>query len=41
MYQIKEALLDTLVRCCVGLITVANLVIGGLGVFSNLIIEAF
>lgn len=40
-YQIIEALTDPLVWCCVLLITVANLVIGGLGVFSNLIIEQF
>lgn len=41
LYQIVEALKDPFVWCCVGLITVANLVIGGLGVFSNLIITAF
>ncbi|GAB7354319.1 hypothetical protein MBLNU459_g4835t1 [Dothideomycetes sp. NU459] len=40
-YQIVEALTDPLVWCCVMLILVANLVIGGLGVFSNLIISAF
>ncbi|KAI9170604.1 transporter [Paramyrothecium foliicola] len=40
-YQIIEALTDPLVWCCVLLITVANLVIGGLGVFSNLIIKEF
>jgi hypothetical protein len=40
-YQIVEALTDPLVWCCVLLITVANLVIGGLGVFSNLIIREF
>ncbi|ROV97438.1 hypothetical protein VMCG_06857 [Cytospora schulzeri] len=41
MYQAIEALKDAFVWCCVLLILVANLVIGGLGVFSNLIIEAF
>lgn len=40
-YQIIEALTDPFVWCCVGMITVANLVIGGLGVFSNLIIKQF
>ncbi|EON65996.1 hypothetical protein W97_05239 [Coniosporium apollinis CBS 100218] len=40
-YQIVEALTDPFVWCCVLLITVANLIIGGLGVFSNLIIKAF
>ncbi|KAF7557253.1 hypothetical protein G7Z17_g829 [Cylindrodendrum hubeiense] len=40
-YQIVEALTDPFVWCCVMLITVANLVIGGLGVFSNLIIQQF
>ncbi|RAL08856.1 putative MFS transporter [Aspergillus homomorphus CBS 101889] len=40
-YQVVEALTDPFVWCCVLLITVANLVIGGLGVFSNLIIEQF
>lgn len=40
-YQIMEALIDPLVWCYVGLILVANLVIGGLGVFSNLIISNF
>jgi hypothetical protein len=40
-YQIVEALKDPFVWCCVLLITVANLVIGGLGVFSNLIIIQF
>lgn len=40
-YQIVEALTDPFVWCCVFLIIVANLVIGGLGVFSNLIISAF
>ncbi|KAJ5962442.1 hypothetical protein N7501_007383 [Penicillium viridicatum] len=40
-YQVVEALKDPLVWCCVMLILVANLVIGGLGVFSNLIIQKF
>ncbi|KAH7011156.1 major facilitator superfamily domain-containing protein [Ilyonectria destructans] len=40
-YQVVEALTDPFVWCCVMLITVANLVIGGLGVFSNLIIQQF
>ncbi|CAG9950641.1 unnamed protein product [Clonostachys rosea f. rosea IK726] len=40
-YQVIEALTDPLVWCCVMLILVANLVIGGLGVFSNLIIREF
>ncbi|KAJ5394149.1 uncharacterized protein N7487_011790 [Penicillium crustosum] len=40
-YQVVEALKDILVWCCVMLILVANLVIGGLGVFSNLIIQKF
>ncbi|KAJ5679912.1 hypothetical protein N7462_008156 [Penicillium macrosclerotiorum] len=40
-YQVVEALKDPLVWCCVMLITTANLVIGGLGVFSNLIIQQF
>ena len=40
-YQIIEALTDPFVWCCVLLITVANLIIGGLGVFSNLIIKQF
>lgn len=40
-YQIVEALTDPFVWCCVALITVGNLVIGGLGVFSNLIIKQF
>jgi hypothetical protein len=40
-YQIIEAIKDPLVWCCVMLILVANLVIGGLGVFSNLIIQKF
>jgi hypothetical protein len=41
MYQVKEAFTDPFVWCCVALITVANLIIGGLGVFSNLIIRQF
>lgn len=40
-YQVIEALTDPFVWCIVLLIIVANLVIGGLGVFSNLIISAF
>jgi hypothetical protein len=40
-YQIIEAISDPFVWCCVLLITVGNLVIGGLGVFSNLIIREF
>src|SRR5690348_14387615 len=40
-YQVVEALTDPFVWCCVLLILVANLVIGGLGVFSNLIIKQF
>lgn len=40
-YQVVEALTDPFVWCCTMLITVANLVIGGLGVFSNLIIKEF
>lgn len=40
-YQIVEAVTDPFVWCCVLLILVANLIIGGLGVFSNLIISAF
>ncbi|KAH6889804.1 major facilitator superfamily domain-containing protein [Thelonectria olida] len=40
-YQVIEALTDPFVWCCVLLITVANLIIGGLGVFSNLIIKEF
>ncbi|KAF2652502.1 MFS general substrate transporter [Lophiostoma macrostomum CBS 122681] len=40
-YQVMEALTDSFVWCCVALILVGNLVIGGLGVFSNLIIAAF
>ncbi|KAF4459575.1 MFS general substrate transporter [Fusarium albosuccineum] len=41
MYQVREALTDLSVWCYVLLITVANLIIGGLGVFSNLIIREF
>ena len=40
-YQVVEALKDPFVWCCVLLITVSNLVIGGLGVFSNLVIKEF
>ncbi|KAF7670606.1 mfs general substrate transporter [Alternaria burnsii] len=40
-YQVKEAFTDPFVWCCVALITVANLIIGGLGVFSNIIIRQF
>ncbi|KAH7346010.1 major facilitator superfamily domain-containing protein [Pyrenochaeta sp. MPI-SDFR-AT-0127] len=40
-YQVVETFKDPFVWCCVMLITVANLVIGGLGVFSNLIIREF
>ncbi|GLA77516.1 hypothetical protein AtubIFM55763_009703 [Aspergillus tubingensis] len=40
-YQVIETIQDPIVWCCVMLILVANLVIGGLGVFSNLIIEQF
>lgn len=40
-YQVIEAFKDPFVWCCVLLITVANLVIGGLGVFSNLVIREF
>ncbi|KAI8941891.1 hypothetical protein NX059_000005 [Plenodomus lindquistii] len=40
-YQVTEALTDPFVWCCVALIVICNLVIGGLGVFSNLIISAF
>ncbi|RMY21646.1 hypothetical protein D0867_03211 [Hortaea werneckii] len=40
-YQVVEALTDLLVWCSIALIVVANLVIGGLGVFSNLIISNF
>lgn len=39
--QILEALKDPFVWCCVMLIAVANLIIGGLGVFSNMIIKQF
>lgn len=40
-YQVIEALKDLSVICYVLLIIVANLIIGGLGVFSNLIIKEF
>ncbi|KAG9792238.1 MFS general substrate transporter, partial [Aureobasidium melanogenum] len=40
-YQVVEALTDPFVWTCVLLIIVANLIIGGLGVFSNLIIKQF
>ncbi|KAF7586290.1 hypothetical protein BBP40_009146 [Aspergillus hancockii] len=40
-YQAIEGIKDPFIWCCVLLITVANLVIGGLGVFSNLIIQQF
>lgn len=40
-YQVVEALTDPFVWCAIGLITVGNLIIGGLGVFSNLIIQQF
>ncbi|RAH41027.1 putative MFS transporter [Aspergillus brunneoviolaceus CBS 621.78] len=40
-YQVVEALTDPFVWCCVLMILVANFIIGGLGVFSNLIIEQF
>ncbi|KAJ5980414.1 hypothetical protein N7481_007712 [Penicillium waksmanii] len=39
--QIIEALKDPFVWCCFMLIAVANLIIGGLGVFSNLIVKEF
>lgn len=39
--QLLEALRDPLVWCYVLLITVANLVTGGLAVFSNLIVRGF
>ncbi|CAI7564078.1 unnamed protein product [Penicillium pancosmium] len=39
--QITEALKDPFVWCCFMLIAVANLIIGGLGVFSNLIVQEF
>ncbi|KAJ6013229.1 major facilitator superfamily domain-containing protein [Penicillium herquei] len=39
--QVLEALKDPFVWCCFMLIAVANLVIGGLGVFSNLIVQQF
>ncbi|KAK7707232.1 hypothetical protein SLS57_009401 [Botryosphaeria dothidea] len=40
-YQVAEAVLDPFVWCCVVLQTTSTLIIGGLGVFSNLIIKAF
>ena len=40
-YQNIEAVTDPFVWCCIGLITIGNLIIGGLGVFSNLIIKQF
>lgn len=40
-YQIVEALTDPMVWCYVLLQTSSTLIIGGLGVFSNLIIKAF
>lgn len=40
-YQVVEALKDTFMWACVALILTANLVIGGLGAFSNLIISNF
>lgn len=40
-YQVIEALKDKFMWACVTLILTANLVIGGLGVFSNLIISNF
>lgn len=40
-HQAMEALTDPFVWCLVLLIVTANLVIGGLGVFSNLIISQF
>ncbi|SNX85111.1 related to allantoate permease [Melanopsichium pennsylvanicum] len=40
-YQVIEALTDPFSWCIFALIVVANLVIGGLGVFSNLIISQF
>ncbi|KAF2024405.1 MFS general substrate transporter [Setomelanomma holmii] len=40
-YQVIEALTDPFVWCCMAMITVANLIIGSLGVFSNLIIRQF
>lgn len=41
IYQVKEALTDPFVWLCTTMIMVGNLVIGGLGVFSNLIISQF
>jgi hypothetical protein len=40
-YQVIESVKDPFVWCCVLLIAVANLIIGGLGVFSNIIIQQF
>jgi hypothetical protein len=40
MHQVKETLRDPIVWCYVAMILEANLVIGGLGVFSNLIITS-
>jgi MFS family permease len=40
-YQIKEALTDPIIWCIVFLQLSSTLVIGGLGVFSNLIISSF
>ena len=40
-YQVIEALTDPLAWCLFTLILVCNLVIGGLGVFSNLVISGF
>ncbi|KAI3482461.1 hypothetical protein L1887_54884 [Cichorium endivia] len=40
-HQVLEALTDPFAWCLFGLIVTANLVIGGLGVFSNLIISQF
>ena len=39
--QVLEALKDPFVWCCFMLIAVSNLIIGGLGVFSNLIVQQF
>lgn len=39
-YQVIEALLDPYVWCCVLLQITSTLIIGGLGVFSNLIIKS-
>lgn len=40
-HQLVEAMLDPFVWCCILLQTTSTLIIGGLGVFSNLIIQAF